>query len=139
MKKAPLRLKAARPAWFPHGTAKARRTFGRIVPAVRAAVYGSDAPSVTEIANRTRSPFKVLVSTVISARTKDEVTGQASRRLFAKAGTPRSLAVLPERSISALIYPDGFYRTKARAIRALSRKIAGELGGCVPDTMEGLL
>jgi endonuclease-3 len=133
--KAPVTLSA----WFPHGALRATRTFSRIVPALRAAFHGSDVPSVTEIAHRTRSPFKVLVSTVISARTKDEVTGEASRRLFARAATPRALASLHERSIAALIYPAGFYRTKARAIRALSRKLVREFGGLVPDTMDELL
>jgi len=113
--------------------------FLRIVPAVRAAVRGDPVPSVTEIAQRSRSPFKVLVSTVISARTKDEVTGEASKRLFAAAATPRKLAALSEARIARLIYPAGFYRTKARAIRALSAKVARESGGRVPDTMEGLL
>ncbi len=106
---------------------------------VRRAVRGRGAPSVTKIARRTRSPFKVLVSTVISARTKDEVTGEASRRLFAEASTPKGIAALPETRIAALIYPAGFYRTKARSIRALAGTIAGERRGRVPRTMEGLL
>jgi endonuclease-3 len=110
-----------------------------VVPTVRNAVRGSPNPSVTEIARRSRSPFQVLVSTVISARTKDEVTGEAARRLFKKAATPRSLSRLPEKNISALIYPAGFYRTKAKAIRALSAKLLREFGGRVPDSMEGLL
>jgi endonuclease-3 len=97
----------------------------RVVPAVRKAVHGERAPSVTEIAQRSRSPFKVLVSTVISARTKDEVTGEAAR--------------LSAKRIEELIYPAGFYRTKAKAIRALSAQIVSEFGGRVPDTMEGLL
>jgi endonuclease-3 len=132
-------LKEPRDEWFPRGRRAATGTFRRIVPAVRRAVYGREEPSVTRIARRTRSPFKVLVSTVISARTKDEVTGEAARRLFAAASTPKALAALPERRVAALIYPAGFYRTKARAIRALSAKVAGEFGGRVPDTMEGLL
>jgi endonuclease-3 len=133
------KLPDPRPEWFPRGKAAATATLRRIVPAVRKAVHGERPPSVTEIAERSRSPFKVLVSTVISARTKDEVTGEAARRLFARASTPRSLSALSARRIEELIYPAGFYRTKAKAIRALSAKIAGELGGRVPDTMEGLL
>jgi endonuclease-3 len=133
------RLMDSKGSWFPLGRPAARRTLERIVPAVRAAVRASREPSVTRIARRTRSPFKVLVSTVISARTKDEVTGEASRRLYARADTPRTLAALPEGEIERLIYPAGFYRTKARSIRALSRKIVAEHGGRVPDTMEGLL
>ncbi len=125
--------------WLPLGKRRATAMLRRAVPAVRAAVEGARSPSVTEIARSTREPFRVLVSTVISARTKDEVTAEASRRLLGRASTPRRLAALPERTIAALIYPAGFYRTKARAIRELSRVIAHDLGGRVPDTMEGLL
>jgi endonuclease-3 len=132
-------LKEPRTEWFPLGRRAATARFGRIVPLVRKAVYGREAPSVTRIARRTRSPFKVLVSTVISARTKDEVTGEAARRLFAAAATPKRMAALSERRIASLIYPAGFYRTKARAIRALAAKVAREPGARVPRTMEGLL
>jgi endonuclease-3 len=132
-------LRELRTEWLPLGKRRATAALRRVVPAVRAAVAGARNPSVTEIAGRTRSPFRVLVSTVISARTKDEVTGEASGRLFARASTPRTIAALSERTIAALIYPAGFYRTKARAIRALSRSIAFDLGGRVPNTMEGLL
>jgi endonuclease-3 len=139
MKCAGAKLKEAQPQWFPRGRRTASSVLARVVPSVRKAVYGSPNPSVTEIARRSRSPFQVLVSTVISARTKDEVTGEAARRLFKKAATPRSLSRLPEKTISTLIYPAGFYRTKAKAIRALSAKLLREFGGRVPDSMEGLL
>jgi endonuclease-3 len=139
MSDSPSNLKPPRPAWFPRGKRAATAMFRRIVPAVRRAVGGDPVPSVTEIARRSRSPFKVLVSTVISARTKDEVTGKAARRLFAEASNPKALAALPEARIAELIYPAGFYRTKARAIRALSARLMREFGGRVPDTMEGLL
>jgi endonuclease-3 len=132
-------LREPRAEWFPRGKTAATATFRRVVPIVRTQVRGERAPSVTEIARRSRSPFKVLVSTVISARTKDEVTGEAANRLFAAASTPRALAALPEKRIASLIYPAGFYRTKAKAIRALSGKVFREFGGRVPDTMEGLL
>lgn len=125
--------------WFPSGRVRSRALLRHVMPILRRAVNGEKAPSVTEIAERTRSPFRVLVSTVISARTKDEVTSEASERLFARATTPVDMARLQERTIAKLIFPAGFYRTKARAIRALSGKIANEFGGRVPDTIEGLL
>jgi endonuclease-3 len=106
---------------------------------VRHAVRGAEDPSVTRIARRTRSPFSVLVSTVISARTKDEVTGAAAGRLFALAATPRGMARLPVARIEKAIYPAGFYRTKARSIRSLSRILDEEYGGEVPDTIEELV
>lgn len=132
------RLLEPKDEWFPLGRRRATAALARVVPVVRRAVRGERAPSVTEIADRTRSPFRVLVSTVISARTKDEVTGAASERLFSRAADAAALARLGEETIARLIYPAGFYRTKARAIRALSRTIADDLGGRVPDTIEGL-
>lgn len=130
---------AAKEEWFPAGRAASTAMLRRVVPAVRRAVRGAEDPSVTKIARRTRSPFRILVSTVISARTKDEVTGAASERLFALARTPREMAGLSEPAIAKAIYPAGFYRTKARAIRELSRAIDEEHGGRVPRTIEELV
>ena len=125
--------------WFPKGPPESRKLLRAVVPRIRAAIRGKQDPSVTEIARTTRSPFKVLVSTVISARTKDEVTGAASERLYARADTPETLARLPEQRIAKLIYPAGFYKTKARAIRALSKQVIDVFSGTVPDTIEELL
>lgn len=134
-----MRKRVVKPRWFPRGERGAGRLLGDLLPRIRKAVRGEAGPSVTEIARSGRSAFRVLVSAVISARTKDEVTREASDRLFAVSDTPRSVASLEEKEIADLIYPAGFYRTKARAIRGLSRRISGELGGRVPDTLEGLL
>lgn len=95
-------------------------------------------PIVTRISRR-RDPFRVLISTVISARTKDDVTAGASRRLLARTGTPRGMAVLPVRSIAKLIYPAGFYKTKARNIKKLCRMLLEQHGGRVPMEMDDLL
>ncbi|MFA5139812.1 MAG: endonuclease III [Elusimicrobiota bacterium] len=84
-------------------------------------------------------PFLVLVSCILSLRTKDPVTEAASERLFGLASTPQALARLPVPSIEKAIYPVGFYRTKARTLRDLSRTLLREHGGKVPDTMEALL
>lgn len=132
-------MRDPKPGWFPSGRADARKVLQRIVPRVRKAIVGEDDPSVTVIARKTRSPFKVLVSTVISARTKDEVTGEASGRLFAQADTPERIAALTEQRIAKLIFPAGFYKTKAKAIRALSKQLVNDYGGHVPDTIEELL
>lgn len=124
---------------IPLGRQKASRLLNGIVPALRGAVRGEKAPSVTEISQSTRSPFKVLVSTVISARTKDEVTAAASARLFARAPDPKKLARLSEKEIAKIIYPAGFFRTKARNLRALARKLVSDFGGDVPGSIDELL
>ncbi|HJQ99806.1 MAG TPA: endonuclease III [Candidatus Polarisedimenticolaceae bacterium] len=85
------------------------------------------------------SPFRVLVSCVISLRTKDEVTYPATERLFALARDPRGMAALTEAAIAKAIYPAGFYRTKARQIRALSRLLIERHSGRVPDEIDALV
>ncbi|UCF06894.1 MAG: endonuclease III [bacterium] len=125
--------------WFPHGEREPRAVLQRIVPRIRKVVSAAENPSVNVIARRTRSPFKVLVSTVISARTKEDVTMEASRRLFARAKSARDIASMREREIADCIYPAGFYRSKAKTIRALARMILTDYGGNVPDRMEELL
>ncbi len=128
-----------RPEWFPYGEKEAARVLTGIVGPVKRAVRREQDPSVTQIAKKTRSPFRVLVSTVISARTKDEVTSGASARLFALADTPERMAALRVDRIEKAIYPAGFYKVKARAIRDLSKKLLDEFGGKVPRVIEDLV
>ena len=96
-------------------------------------------PSVSEVAREDNDPFRVLVATMISLRTKDAVTRTASEKLLSLAATPASLAGLSEERIAKLIYPAGFYRTKARSLRAAARILVAEHRGTVPRTMEELL
>ena len=117
----------------------APKTLERTIAAMRAAVAGEKAASVTEIAHRDRDPFRILISTILSLRTRDEVTTAASERLFALASTPRDLAALDTRKIERAIFPAGFYKTKARTVRETARRIDEEFGGKVPDTIEALL
>lgn len=106
---------------------------------MRRALGGAALPAVSQIARERHDPFEVLISTLISLRTKDEVTDAASKRLFALARTPSAIAHLDVRTIEKAIYPAGFYKTKARRMREIARKIENEYGGTVPDTMEELL
>ncbi|KAA0893964.1 endonuclease III domain-containing protein [Oryzomonas rubra] len=96
-------------------------------------------PSVTVVAEASRSPFKVLISCIISLRTKDEVTTQSSARLFDRAPTPEAMEGLPAEEVARLIYPAGFYRTKAEQILEISRRLVAEYGGRVPDSLDELL
>lgn len=100
---------------------------------------GEDLPSVSQIARRKRDPFKILVSTVLSLRTKDEVTMEASKRLFTVASSPEELAGTPVRIIERTIYPVGFYKTKARSIKNIAKRLIREYDSVVPDTIEELL
>ena len=100
---------------------------------------GRALPAVSELAAERRDPFDVLVSTIISLRTKDEVTGPASRRLLARAPTIAELAAVPAAEIAALIYPAGFYNTKARQLRAVADILARDHDGAVPGSLAALL
>jgi endonuclease-3 len=110
-----------------------------IFDALARALEGKPLPAVSEVAVRLEDPFAVLVSTMISLRTKDDVTAQASGRLLARAGTPAELAALRERTIARLIYPAGFYRTKAQHLRQAALLLTRRHSGRVPDAMEDLL
>lgn len=97
-------------------------------------------PSVTEISQELRkSPFRVLVSCLISLRTKDDVTRAASKKLLSLASTPEEMARLKISEVEKAIYPAGFYRTKAKTIIDISRELAANRSSMVPDTIEGLL
>ncbi|MBI4522821.1 MAG: endonuclease III [Deltaproteobacteria bacterium] len=96
-------------------------------------------PIVTLVAESSQSPFKVLISCVLSLRTQDATTAQASRRLFALAETPEKMLRLSTKTIEKTIYPVGFYRTKAKAIREICRALVEQYSGAVPDEIEELL
>jgi len=96
-------------------------------------------PPVSAMAEEKADPFKILISTIISARTKDEVTGPATERLFALADSPEEMSRLSEERIEKAIFPAGFYHTKARAIRKASKELVERFGSRVPDTIEELL
>lgn len=98
-----------------------------------------DAPVITAFSREGATPFEVLVSTLLSLRTKDEVTAAAARRLFARARTPEALLALEPATIETLIYPVGFYKTKAKRLHEISRAILLTHGGAVPDRLEDLL
>lgn len=104
-----------------------------------AKAVGQALPAVSQIARKKKDPFKVLVSTVVSLRTKDEVTAEASKRLFAIADTPRALMATPVRTIEKAIYPAGFYKTKARSLKRIAKQIEMDHGGKVPDSIDELL
>ncbi len=111
----------------------------KIIAILRREIRSMDIPIVTEISHRSRDPFHVLMTTILSLRTKDEVTRQAAARLLGKAGTPEEILGLSEEEIARLIFPVGFYKTKARTLRQISRDLIGKHGGKVPDDMEELL
>jgi len=99
-----------------------------------------DPTALQEISDSTDGdPFRVLIATVLSQRTKDEVTAVASTRLFQKYPGPKQLSKADTRTVAKLIYPVGFYKTKAKAIKRIAKIILAEYGGMVPSDMDQLL
>jgi len=96
-------------------------------------------PSVSLIAEEREEPYHVLLSTLISLRTKDEVTLASSRRLFDLASDPYAMVLKSEEEIAAAIYPAGFYKTKARNIRLISEELIERFDGKVPSDRDELL
>ena len=96
-------------------------------------------PVVTLIAEASDSPFKVLISCILSLRTQDSTTAQASRRLFALADSPETIVRLTAKKIEKAIYPVGFYRTKAKTILEICRNLNEKYRGRVPDEIDELI
>ncbi len=102
-------------------------------------LFSEELPSVSQVAQKKHDPFRVLVSTVISLRTKDRVTLAASNKLFLRADSPDALMEVSENEIAGLIYPAGFYRTKAKNLKRIAGILLEKYKGKVPEKMEDLL
>ncbi len=95
-------------------------------------------PIVT-IVSMTKSPFLVLISCLLSLRTKDKVTAEASNRLFKLADNPEKMLGLSIKNIEKAIYPVGFYKTKSKRIKEICKALLDDYGGVVPDEIDELL
>jgi endonuclease III len=119
------------------------RTLHRIIQEASHAIERArkeDPTALQEISDSTNGdPFRVLIATVLSHRTKDPVTAQASTRLFRKYPGPKQLAKADTRTVSKLIRPVGFYRTKARTVKRIAKIILADYDGKVPSDIERLL
>ena len=89
--------------------------------------------------NNKRDPYRILISCLLSLRTKDEVTFPATERLFSLARTPQKMVTLKERDIAKVIYPVGFYNIKAKRILEISTTLIDRFNSQVPDDIDTLL
>lgn len=110
-----------------------------IMAASRRAVTTWQTPIVDEMAQQAATPYTILITTILSLRTQDGTTAAAARRLFELAQTPATMLEVPAATITQVIYPVGFYKTKAETILTVSRLLIERYGGAVPDTVEELL
>jgi endonuclease III len=106
---------------------------------LRKVAPGWNAPVLTLMAAEKRDPFLTLIGCILSLRTKDQATALAAPRLFARAETPAKMLGLQQAEIERLIYPVGFYRTKARVILRICRELLSRFDGEVPDRIDDLL
>ena len=109
-----------------------------VVRRLKAEFNSHRAPVMDLVAAQTGDPFRVLVGTILSARTKDACTAGACERLFARAKTPAELDALSEGEVAELIFPVGFFNTKAKMLKRLPGALNEKFGGVLPDTVEAL-
>ena len=95
-------------------------------------------PALTEIA-RERDPFKVLVSCILSLRTRDATTAKVSEQLYKVADTPKNISNMNVKKLANIIRPVNYYKTKAKRIKVISQRIVKEFSGKVPSDIETLL
>ncbi|SDC94274.1 endonuclease-3 [Desulfurella multipotens] len=95
-------------------------------------------PIVTEVA-REGNPFFVLISTILSLRTKDKTTKEATQKLLSVAKTPNEMLKLTQEQIAKLIYPVGFYNVKAKNILEVCKILVEKYDSKVPDSIDDLL
>lgn len=115
------------------------KNIDNIIEILRQEVQNFFTPIVTEVANQSADPFKILISCLLSLRTKDEVTTEASKRLFDLADTPEAMARLSVEQIQKAIYPVGFYITKAQRIKEICHILIDKYNSKVPDKLDELL
>jgi endonuclease-3 len=100
---------------------------------------GLPLPAVSQIQEELRDPFKVLVSCILSLRTKDEVTYPTSQKLLKIAGTPKKIAAIPLTKLKKIIRPVNYYKTKAERIKKIAQQIHQQYKNKVPDDFNELM
>ncbi len=115
------------------------RHIAKIIRLLEKELENRELPIVSQLAVDHYDPFAILISTLLSLRTKDEVTAVATERLFALASTPEEMLRLSGEKIRKAIYPVGFYRTKAETILRVCRELIDRFHARVPDTLDALL
>ena len=112
-----------------------RRAFERL----EAAMPAWETPLVDAMAATGDDPFRILVATILSLRTRDTVTAVVAPRLFARADTPEALLALPVEELREIIRPVGFYNAKTESLREVAALLIERYGGRVPDEIDELL
>ncbi|MBA3531960.1 MAG: endonuclease III [Ardenticatenales bacterium] len=115
------------------------KTIEEVCARLEEVVGGWETPLVDAMAATGDDPFRILIATILSLRTRDTVTAQVAPQLFARAATPEAMLALPAEELRDLIKRVGFYNNKSESIRAICRQLLEEHGGQVPDDLDTLL
>ncbi len=115
------------------------KNIDKIIKLLKQEVKQFENPIATEIGEKTKDPFLVLISCILSLRTKDTTTGPASKRLFDFASNPKDMLKLSTKKIENLIFPVGFYHIKTKWIKKVCKILIEDYRGKVPDNEEELL
>ena len=110
-----------------------------VVKIIKTTIRQWEEPVVGVVARESHDPFRILIACLLSLRTKDQTTAEASQRLFKLAATPAGMRKLPLQRIARAIYPVGFYKNKATQVRGICQALLENFGGQVPDTIDELL
>ena len=113
--------------------------FAQITTVLDTAYHKGESPSVTLISSLKKTPYHILVSTIISLRTKDQVTLTVSMKIFEHANSIEELDALSEERLSELLYPCGFYKRKANQLKQIARILLETNDGVIPDEIDELL
>lgn len=111
--------------------------FSEILDKIEVALKGE--AHLDELARERQDPFKILISTILSARTRDANTREATEILFSRYSTPKEIADADTEELEQLIYKSGFYKVKAARIKEVSKILLEKFAGKVPHTFKDLL
>ena len=114
------------------------KNLSKIISLLKKEIKQFENPIATKIGKR-KDPFLVLISCIMSLRTKDTTTGPAAQRLFKLADNPKRMSKLTKKQIEKAIFPVGFYPTKAKYIIKTCKKLIDDYDGKVPNNEEELL
>ncbi len=115
-----------------------QKEISKVITIVKKEVRKFDTPIVTEISSN-GTPYQVLISCLLSLRTRDVTTAKATKKLFSLADTPQKMVKLSKKQIENAIYPVGFYHIKAKRIKDISKTLIDNYDSKVPDSIDELL
>ena len=118
---------------------KKKSNIGIVMKILKKEVNKFENPVATEIGEKTRSPYMVLISCLLSLRTNDKTTGPISKKLFEVVKTPEEMNNLSLKKLQDIIRPVNFYITKSKRIKEISKILVKKYRGKVPDDFDELM